>query len=343
MAAPLGPRRSHGRRFGGRGNVDARARLGVKENREEMPGTRDRVSCSAMRLRSCAEFVPMTVRRDAPFDTLGFLVDPQPGMLVFLESARYLPLLARCRGSVACVVATPDLAERLTEVPGVAESVSPRRAFFDLHNHLARSTDFYGVADATAVHESAVVHPTAWVAPAGVSIGPGTEVQAHATILEGCTLGARVVVQPGVVLGGVGLQASRFPDAVVDLAHAGQVVVEDDVQLLAQAVIARAVFRQATTIASGCRIGNHAFVSHNARIGARTFVGHGAVVNGNVVTGRDCWIGPGAVISHCVRIGDGARVSLGATVVRDVEAGHHVSGNFATEHRRFLRRMAERE
>ncbi len=296
-----------------------------------------------MRLSECTGFVPITVVRDAAFDTLGFLVDPQPGMLAFLESARYLSLLARCGGAVSCVVAPAGMVDRLPTVPGLAVSESPRRAFFDLHNHLARQTEFYGPNSPTAVHPTAVVHSTAWVAPMNVSIAAGAEIQPHATVLEGTTVGARVVVQPGVVLGGVGLQTARFPDAVVDLVHAGGVVIEDDAQLLAHAVVARGVFRQATTIGAGCRIGNHAFISHNAQIGQRTFVGHGAVVNGNVVAGRDCWIGPGAVISHCVRIGDGARISLGATVVRDVGRSQQVSGNFAMEHRRFLRRMADKE
>jgi UDP-3-O-[3-hydroxymyristoyl] glucosamine N-acyltransferase len=296
-----------------------------------------------MHLSDCAGIVPISVQRDAEFRTLGFLVDPHPGMLVFLESARYLSLLARCRSAVACVVAPPALAERLDEVPGLALCAAPRRAFFDLHNHLAENTDFYGRGAPTEVDPSATVHPSAFVSPRGVSIGARSEVQPGAVILEGATIGADVLVQPGVVLGGVGLQCSRFADRVVDLRHAGRVVVEDDVQILAHAVVARAVFHQATTMASGCRVGNHAFISHNASIGPRTFVGHGAVINGNVVVGRDCWIGPGAVVSHCVRIGDGARVSLGATVVRDVEPGQQVSGNFALEHRQFLRRLAGKE
>jgi UDP-3-O-[3-hydroxymyristoyl] glucosamine N-acyltransferase len=295
-----------------------------------------------MRLSECARIAPMAVCRDASFEALGFLVDPQPGMLAFLESARYLPLLARCRDEVACVVTAPELADRIQERVGLAVAASPRRTFFDLHNHLARQTDFYGTPFPTFVDPTAVVHPTAWVAPMNVSIGPGTRVQPHASILEGSIVGARVLVQPGVVLGGIGLQTSRFADAVVDLEHAGRLVIEDDVQLLAHAVVAKAIFRQKTTIETGCRVGTHAFVSHNARIGARTFLGHGAVVNGNVVVGRDCWIGPGAVVSHSVRIGDGARISLGAAVVRDVAPFEHVSGNFAMEHRRFLRRIAEK-
>jgi UDP-3-O-[3-hydroxymyristoyl] glucosamine N-acyltransferase len=296
-----------------------------------------------MRLTECPAIAGTTVERDAEFDTLGFLIDPQPRMLVFLESERYLPLLARCSDSVACVVALPELAPRLGHVPGLAVSTEPRRQFFELHNRLARETDFYGENVPTRIDARATVHPAAWVAPCNVTIGAGARVDPHATILEGCDVGARVVVQPGVVLGGIGLQASRFPGGVVDLQHAGRLVVEDDVQILAHAVIARAVFRQATTIGAGCRVGNHAFISHNARLGERTVVGHGAVVNGNVVVGRDCWIGPGAVVSHCVRVGDGARVSLGAAVVRDVPPGQQVSGNFAMEHRRFLRRLSERE
>lgn len=185
-----------------------------------------------------------------------------------------------------------------------------------------------------------MIHPGAFVAPRSVRIGPHAVVEPQATVLERSVLETGVVVHAGAVVGGIGFQTSRFADGVLDMVHAGGVWIREGAHVLSHAVVARAVFRQFTTLGAGSRVGNLAFVSHNVQVGDRSFVGHGAVVNGNVTIGPDAWVGPGAVVSHGVRIGARARVTLGAVVVRDVAAGECVSGHFAVDHRQFLRQLA---
>ncbi len=116
------------------------------------------------------------------------------------------------------------------------------------------------------------------------------------------------------------------------MTHVGGVHIGDDAIVLANATIARGLFRQDTVIGDYCRIGNNAFVSHNTQLGRRTTVGHGAVVNGNVNVGHDVWIGPGATVANNITIGDSARVDLGATVIGTVAPGQHVGGPPAIDH-----------
>jgi UDP-3-O-[3-hydroxymyristoyl] glucosamine N-acyltransferase len=92
--------------------------------------------------------------------------------------------------------------------------------------------------------------------------------------------------------------------------HAGGLRIQDRVEILPNAVIATAVFRQATTVGDDVRIGNLAFLSHNVQVGARSFIGHGATVNGNVRIGADAWSVRGGPSSN-IALGDGATVSLG--------------------------------
>jgi len=292
-----------------------------------------------MLLSECASFVPIRVIRDQRFRTPGLLADPQQGMLTFIESDRFLPQL-RHLGDIHAVITTEALAPAIGNVPGLAVAAAPRRAFFELHNYLARETSFYGSSAPTVVDPSAQVHPAAWVAPMNVRIGPGCVVEPHATILERSTLERNVVVHAGAVIGAIGLQVARENADVLDLEHAGSVVLGEGVRVLSQAVVARAIFQQATTVGARARIGNHAFISHNVQVGAGSIIGHGAVINGNVTMGAGCWIGPNATISHCLRLGERANISLGSVVVRDVGQSEHVSGHFAVDHRRFLRRAA---
>jgi UDP-3-O-[3-hydroxymyristoyl] glucosamine N-acyltransferase len=271
----------------------------------------------------------LEVVRDAAFENLGFVSDPQPKMLTFFESARHEGLLKSLQG-VSCVITKKELAAALKDVKGLAVAGDPRLAFYRIHNHLAQQ-GFYWEDFPTRISKSAKVHPRAWIAERNVVIGSGAVIEANAVIAERCVLGRQVHVMTGAVLGSIGLQVSRFPEGVVDMAHAGSIEVGDNVQIMAGAVIAGAVFRQSTVIGKGSRIGNLAFVSHNARLGPRCFVGHGSIVNGNVQVGRDVWIGPGAVLTNNITIGDEARIALGSTVIRNVGAGKRMIGYFATE------------
>ena len=292
-----------------------------------------------MRLSAIAEVSSFLVQLDGDFSTLGFLSMPRPGMLTFVESRRAFARLDAAPRPVA-VVTTPLLAGDLRNVQAVALADNPRRSFFDAHNYLASATDFYGVQRPSSIDRTAVIDPSAVIPREGVRIGPRTIVGPRVVIQGRCRIGADVVLHPGVVLGGEGFQSSRFPDGMRDMAHAGSVEVADRVVVHANAVIARAVFDEATVLGEWTRVGNLAFVSHNVRVGRRCFIGHGAVVNGNVVIGDDAWVGPGCTVADCLRIGARAHVSLGSAVIGDLADGVHVTGNVAIEHRRYLRHLA---
>jgi len=288
-------------------------------------------------LSDVAHTAGFTVARDAGFRTLGFISTPLPGMLAFAKNERFLKLALRLK-PVCAVITCPELEEMVPEGLGLALSDNPLLTFCALHNHLARKTDFYGAAEPTKI-ESSSIHPRAFVAESGVHFGPGCSVAANATVLDGCDIGTNVVLHEGAVIGSVGLQVEHSESGIFDLDHAGRVEIGDGVRIMANSVIARGLFRQATVVGPNVRVGNLSFVSHNVEIGAGTIIGHGVTINGNARIGRDVWIGPGATIANGVRIGDGARVTLGSVVVKDVPAGGHATGNFAVAHRTFLRRQ----
>ena len=292
-----------------------------------------------MSLQQAALLVPFRVLVDAPFSTLGFLDDRLPGMLTFIEHRHLVARLLAHYGVSAALVA-PSLIHDIPEGIGVAISENPRRSFFELQNALALRTKFYGSDFPSQVDPSAQIHARATVMEKNVRIGPEALVDANACIGPGCTLERNAVVLAGAVLGGVGFQTYRMEDEYLEMAHAGTLLVGAGARIFSNATIARGLFRQATRIGPGTRVGNNAFISHNVDVGELSFVGHGAIVNGNVRIGRKTWIGPGAVLANGVCVGDGAKVSLGSVVIRDIAEGEHVSGNFAVDHKKLLRNLA---
>jgi UDP-3-O-[3-hydroxymyristoyl] glucosamine N-acyltransferase len=291
-----------------------------------------------MRLSEVAPVLQTTVARDGEFSDLGFLFDDLPDKLIFVEAPEFVSAARKARG-VACVLCTPELASCFPGVEGLATTAEPKLAFFQLQRFLVEKTDFYGAPVPTEIDSSARIHPRAWIAPLNVRIGSNTVIEANVTVGERSSIGAGVHIRAGAVLGSEGFQSARHSGGILQMFHGGGVCVQDEVEIFANAVIAKAVFRQMTSVGKHSRIGNGAFVSHNVQLGQCCFVGHNATINGNTTVGDDSWIGPNATVGNLLCIGARSRISLGAVVMQSVPPDSHVTGMPAIEHRRMLRHV----
>ena len=292
-----------------------------------------------MKLSELPEDLGLAIVRDAEFHNLGFFFDDLENKLAFVEAFRFVPPARKAKG-ICAILCPPELASSFSQVQGLATTAEPRRVFFLVQKFLVERTRFYGVPLVTEIHPSARIHPRAWIAEQGVRIGPDSVVEANVVIDHAVIVGSHVRIGAGSVIGAEGFQPARLGHEVLQMAHGGGVKIEDHAEIFANAVVARGVFRQSTTIGEYARVGNGAFISHNVQIGKRSFVGHNAVVNGNTVVGDDAWIGPNATIANLLRIGERATVTLGATVIESVVPGARVTGMTALPHRRLLRHIA---
>ncbi|MDQ1424482.1 MAG: hypothetical protein QOD72_1980 [Acidimicrobiaceae bacterium] len=290
------------------------------------------------KLADVAEWCELAVVRDAPFANLGFVSAPFPAMLTFATTKALVDTAVR-RGCQALIV-PPELVVQVPQDVGVVESDRPAHTFAEVHDALAHGTDFYGADVESRIHPGARIHPTASVDTHNVLIAEGVVVGAGCVVSGRVVLGRRVEIHPGTVIGAAGFQTIRVGARWRELVHVGGVAIGDDTIVFANATIARGLFRQDTIVGEGCRIGNNAFVSHNAQLGRRATVGHGAVLNGNAHVGDEVWIGPGATVANNVTIGDSARIDLGATVIGNLARDEHVGGPPAIDHHAVLREVS---
>lgn len=289
----------------------------------------------SMRLSDVAGIAAFDVVRDGDFQTLGPASNVPPGTLVFAEEARWIDALRGTR-SVSAVITTAALAAQVPDGLGVAVAASPRRAFFELHNHLALMDGFYWSDFATEIDPSARIHPRAFVAERNVRIGAGCVIEPHATVLERVVMDGGVTIRSGTTLGSQGFEFKRLDGRILPVAHAGGVRLAEAVEVQASTVIVRAVFAGFTEIGSDTKVDNLVHIAHNVRIGRRCLLVAHAMIGGSATIGDDVWVGPGVCVSSGIAIGDGASLTIGAVVTRDVGAGERVTGNFAIEHSRFL-------
>ena len=192
----------------------------------------------------------------------------------------------------------------------VAGRLERRLAVRGIHGR-AVVEDERGIGEGTQIGAGAVIG-------GGVTIGRNCEILANVTIYAGTTLGDRVVVQSGAVLGSTGFGYVRDEETgeYVAFPQQGGLVIEDDVEIGANTTIDRGALG-ATRIGRGTKIDNLVHIAHNCTIGrqvviaAQTGISGSTVVEDGAVIGGQVGIGDHAVIGGGVVLGSGSGVLSG--------------------------------
>lgn len=128
-------------------------------------------------------------------------------------------------------------------------------------------------------------------------------------------------------IGGDGFGYAREEDgALIKIPHAGNVVIEENVEIGSNTCIDRAVVGS-TVIGAGTKIDNLVHIAHGVKIGKNCLIAAGAVIGGSCEIGDNCNIWVHASIKNKVKIGNGVTVGMGAVVLKDVPDGATVVGN----------------
>jgi UDP-3-O-[3-hydroxymyristoyl] glucosamine N-acyltransferase len=139
------------------------------------------------------------------------------------------------------------------------------------------------------------------------------------------------------MIGVQGFEHKRTSQGLLSVVHDGLVCIGEEVEIGANNTIAKGLMGRDTTVGDWTKTDCLVHIAHCVQIGQRCLIPASAMIAGSVTIGDDVWIGPNSTISSQVRIENQAVITLGAVVVRDVEAKSRVSGNFAMEHTAFIR------
>ncbi len=141
---------------------------------------------------------------------------------------------------------------------------------------------------------------------AGVQIGRDCEIYPNVTIYTGTTLGDRVIVHAGAVLGsdGFGYVRDKKSGHYEKFPQVGRLVIEDDVEIGANTAIDRGALDE-TRIRRGTKIDNLVHIGHNCQIGEDVVIAAQTGLSGSIV------IENGVVLGGQVGIGEHARIEEG--------------------------------
>ncbi len=257
--------------------------------------------------QQCGATLAESSSADRPMADVAPLSSAGADDLSFLDNRKYLPVLADSAAG-ACILA-PDLSTRAPA--GMAILLSP----YPYKSYALAAQAFYpearvepGIAvsavidDTARVGEGCLVEAGAVIGPraeigAGCRVGPNavigeavvvgddTVIGANAS-LSHCVIGSRVVIYPGARIGQPGFGFAIDPKGHVKVPQLGRVVVEDDVEIGANATVDRGAGPD-TVIGAGAMIDNLVQIGHNVRIG------RGCVIAAQVgMSGSVQWEGP---------------------------------------------------
>jgi UDP-3-O-[3-hydroxymyristoyl] glucosamine N-acyltransferase len=265
-------------------------------------------------------------------------------------SSRAGALLARSSapfaGRTVVEVADPSLA-----LAAVLDLFRPRRT--------ARP----GIHPTALVGESAVVDESAEIGPfavigEGSRVGPCAIVEAHAVVGRGCVLGEKVWLHPhvvlydrvelgprvevhsGTVLGADGFGYATGPSGSVKVPQIGGVVIEEDVEIGANACVDRATL-EATRVGAGTKIDDLVMIGHNCTIGRHGILCGQVGLAGSTQVGDGVMLGGQVGVAGHLKIGHCVKAGAQTGIDGDVPDGEAVFGSPHMRHRDALRVAAE--
>jgi len=289
--------------------------------------------------------------------------------LVFVEDEEHLDAALQSRAGAVIV---GEFAAAITSTKPLLVSDHPKLAFARaaqlLHNALPRDGIAPPSVNATAevhasvvlglavrIEERVVVGDRAEIGEntrigagcaigAGVKIGHDCQIYPNVTIYPGTTLGDRVIVHAGAVLGsdGFGYVRDRKSGRYEKFPQVGRLVIEDDVEIGANTTIDRGALDE-TRIRRGAKIDNLVHIGHNCQIGEDVIIAAQTGLSGSIVIENGVVLGGQVGIGEHARIGEGVMLGgQGGVLPNKILRGNGVAfwGTPAQPLRQYLKQLA---
>jgi UDP-3-O-[3-hydroxymyristoyl] glucosamine N-acyltransferase len=268
------------------------------------------------------------------------------GELTFLANPKYKEYLDRTRATAVVIDSKTDVDPTIPciKVPDAYFGFLQAFLMFNKPKKLLQP----------GIHPSAVVHETAKIGKetaigAHVYIGANVEMGERCQIFPNCVIlddtvvgddcilypaagirentriGNRVIIHNGAIIGSDGFGFAPFEGKFHKIPQVGRVVIENDVEIGANATIDRATLGE-TVVKQGAKIDNLVHLAHNVTVGEHTVIAAQTGISGSTRIGRYAMIGGQVGTVGHITIGDRVQIGAQSGVSKSVPEGEIVFG-----------------
>jgi UDP-3-O-[3-hydroxymyristoyl] glucosamine N-acyltransferase len=163
-----------------------------------------------------------------------------------------------------------------------------------------------------------------------VKLGKNCHLFPNVVIYENCIIGDNVIIHSGVVIGADGFGYLLHEGVQQKIPQVGNVVIEDNVEIGANAAIDRATIGS-TIIGQGTKIDNLVQVGHNCEIGENSILCAQVGLAGSTEIGNLVYLAGQVGVAGHLKIEDGAMVGAQSGVSHSISAGAKVLGTPAID------------
>lgn len=301
-----------------------------------------------MTLGQLAEALGATLKGPETLQITGLatLQEAGPGQLSFLANPQYRKFLDDSQAAAvllkaadaegfagnALIVADPYLAyARISHLfdpkPKAVAGVHPSAVVAeDAQVDASASIGPFAVIESGARIAANVTVGAHCVVGARCVIGEGGWLAPRVTLYHDVTIGKRVVIQSGVVIGGEGFGFANEKGVWRKIAQIGGVTIGDDVEIGVNTAVDRGALSD-TRIADGVKLDNQIQIAHNVQIGEHTAMAACVGISGSTRIGKHCTIAGGVGMVGHIDVCDNVFVSGMTMVTRSItEPGAYSSG-----------------
>ncbi len=179
--------------------------------------------------------------------------------------------------------------------------------------------DFAVIEDNTQIGDNVKIYPSVYVGRDS-SIGDNSILYANCSIYPETEIGKNVIIHSGAVIGADGFGYYFHQGKHNKIKHIGKVVLEDDVEIGANATVDRSML-DITRIGKGTKIDNLVHVAHNCQVGEHSiFAGQVGIAGSTKIGNHVILAGQVGVADH-IEIGDQVIVTAKSGVVDNLKEG----------------------
>jgi UDP-3-O-[3-hydroxymyristoyl] glucosamine N-acyltransferase len=176
---------------------------------------------------------------------------------------------------------------------------------------------FTYIGDNVLIGDNVKIYPGCYIGD-NVVVNEETKLFASVKIYDDCSVGARVTIHSGTVIGGDGFGFAPQKDgSFKKVPQIGNVIIEDDVEIGANTTIDRATMGS-TIIKKGVKLDNLIQIAHNVEIGENTVIAAQSGISGSTKIGKHNMIGGQVGVVGHIQTANGTKVGAQSGITKSI-------------------------